>query len=217
MVDVFEGTRGFIFDCDGTLLDTMRVWNDCEDELQRLAGRRFTQAEFEEVRSASITEAAAIFHNRFGIGESPEDVLDFMDGMLLDFYRHKVSPEPGVPELLTRAHEAGIPCTVVTSSPRRFVEAGLRRCGLFDFFVKVCTTDELNMSKSEPGIYRHALAAMDSRPEMTWGFDDAVYAIRVMRSLGIRTIGAYDCDETGSFEALAAEATHATRDLGSLL
>lgn len=216
-MDIFTGTRGFIFDCDGTLLDSMPAWNACEAELERLAGATFTEDQLEELRAASITEAARIFHERYGIGRSAEDVLRMEDEMLLDLYRTEVGAKPGARDLLAYAGERSIPCTVVTSSPLRYVRAGLQRNGLTAYLREICTTDELNTSKQEPGIYEHAMATMGSTPETTWGFDDAVYAIRVMESMGIRAIGAYDCNETGAYENLAAAATMIVRSLSELV
>ena len=58
---------------------------------------------------------------------------------------------------------------------------------------------------------------MGTTPETTWGFDDAVYAVKVMNQVGINTVGAYDCDETGTFEQLEAAADIAVHSLEELL
>ena len=216
MIDIFTGTQGLIFDCDGTLLDSMPVWNEFEDEMQRIAGKRLSEDELVEVRAASISESARLFHEKHGVGTSTEDVMRIFDETLLGFYQNRVEERPGVHEVLEYAAKQGIACTVVTSSPRKYVEAGLRRCGLYDFFVEVCTTDELNMSKQEPYIYQHAMDVMGSDVSTTWGIDDAVYAIRVMDAMGMRTIAAYDCDETGTYESLEEAATVAIRSFREL-
>lgn len=217
MTDIFTGTRGFIFDCDGTLLDTMGVWNETEEALQNMANAPVTPEDLTSIRALPIEESAVLWHEKYGVGESPEDVLAIEDNMLLEFYRERVTALPGTHALLEKARELGIPCCVVTSSPKRYVEAGLAHCGLIDFFMEVCTTDALGMSKEEPGIFLHAMETMHSTPETTWGFDDATYAVGTMMRTGIRTVGAYDCNETGSFEELQGVATIAVRSLEELL
>lgn len=209
--------HGLIFDCDGTLLDTMPAWNELEERMAGMAQVVLDDEQLEELRAAPIDGCAAIFHDRYGLGKSPDDVLRMMDEALLGFYQERAQALPGVRALLERARELGIPCTVVTSSPRRYVDAGLANAGISGFFRRVITTDETRCSKQDERIWRLALDVMGSTPNTTWGFDDAAYAIKVMRQVGIHTVGAYDCDETGTFEELSSVAEIAVHSLEELL
>jgi HAD superfamily hydrolase (TIGR01509 family) len=212
-----DSTRGLIFDCDGTLLDTMPAWNDLEARFVQMAGVTLTEAQYEELRAAPIDECAAIFHNSYGLGDSPQHVLSMMDEHLLGYYQTRATALPGVKGLLQRARELGIPCTVVTSSPARYVTAGLKNAGIEEYFERLITTDGVGFSKQDVRIWQLALDVMGSTPETTWGFDDSVYAVKVMNEVGINTVGAYDCDETGTFEDLAAVADIAVHSLEELL
>ena len=78
----FTMADGFIFDCDGTLLDTLDAWDEAERDLFAQAGE-LTQAQEDEIHAAPIEQAAAILHERYGVGESAEDVLAHLDGHLL--------------------------------------------------------------------------------------------------------------------------------------
>ena len=211
-----DETRGLIFDCDGTLLDTMPAWNELEADFVRRADVVLTDEQYEELRAAPIDECACLFHNRYGLGTSAEDVLQMMDDALLSYYQNKAPALPGVVDLLERAQERGIPCTVVTSSPRRYVDAGLAHAGIARYFKCVITTDEAGYSKQDVRIWQLALETMGSTPQTTWGFDDSVYAVKVMNEVGINTVGAYDCDETGTYDQLAAVADIAVHSLEEL-
>lgn len=216
MTRFYDNASGIVFDCDGTLLNTMDAWNQAEAALINRARVPFTREQLDEVRSVPIERGAELFVEH-GAGKTPDDVIRFLDDELMGFYQTKAQALPGAKALLRRVWDAGIPTTVVTSSPLRYVEAGLACAGIPNEFGKIICTDEVGMSKNEGCIYQHALDVMDAKCETAWGIDDALYAIRTMNEFGLRTIGTYECDETATFEQLAQEATIAVRSLEELL
>ena len=93
----------------------------------------------------------------------------------------------------------------------------MRTCGLLDAFRAIVSTKETGISKQDPRIYEHALELMDAQTSTAWGADDSLYALRVMNECGIATIGTYDNDVAGSFDALANTATIAIHSFEELL
>ena len=187
-MDRFEGARGFIFDCDGTLLDTLDAWDKAEADLFAQAGP-LTQEQADEIHAAPIERAAELFHNRYGVGESAQAVLTHLDGHLLPYYRDEARAMPGACEFVRAVAARGVPCVVVSSSPRRYLDAGLRRVGIRECFLDLVTTDEVGASKQEPQIYERALQVLGSPKGATWAVDDAPYAVAYMSAFGLRTVG----------------------------
>ena len=187
-MDRFQGAKGFIFDCDGTLLDTLDAWDEAERDLFAESGP-LTQEQEDEIHSAPIEDAARIFHEKYGVGKSAEAVLAHLDGHLLGFYGEESQAMPGACEFVRAVADAGMPCVVLSSSPRRYLEAGLRRAGILDCFVDLVTTDEVGVSKQDFAIYQRALEILGTKPDETWAVDDAPYAIAVMSRFGLKTIG----------------------------
>ena len=191
----FQDGKAFIFDCDGTLLDTLGAWEDAERDLFAQTGP-LTQEQEDEIHSAPIEKAAAIFHEKYGVGESADAVLAHLDGFLLDFYGNSAQALPGACELVRSLAAKGLPCVVLSSSPRRYLDAGLKRVGIRDCFVDVVTTDEVGVSKQDPAIYKRALEILGSDCSETWAVDDAPYAVGVMTNFGLKTVGvAVGCTE----------------------
>ena len=183
----FTMADGFIFDCDGTLLDTLDAWDEAERDLFAQAGE-LTQAQEDEIHAAPIEQAAAILHERYGVGESAEDVLAHLDGYLLPHYRDSSVPMAGALEFVRAVHERGIPCVVVSSSPRRYLAAGLERAGVLDCFKELVSTDEVGASKQDFKIYEVAVRELGCEASRVWAVDDAPYAIAVMHEFGLKTI-----------------------------
>lgn len=187
-MDRFQDAKGFIFDCDGTLLDTLGAWDEAERDLFAVTGP-LTQEQEDEIHSAPIEEAARILNEKYGVGESPEAVLAHLDGHLLRFYGEESEPMPGACEFVRLIANAGIPCVVLSSSPRRYLEAGLRRASILECFKDLVTTDEVGVSKQDFAIYQKAIEILGTKPYETWAVDDAPYAVAVMSDFGLNTVG----------------------------
>lgn len=184
----FSHACGFIFDCDGTLLDSMDAWDRAEQMLFDAAGP-LTPEQEDRIHAAPIEEAARILHEEFGAAESPRAILDHLDAMLMPFYHDEAMALPGAAAFVRRLADAGTPCVVVSSSPVRYLSAGLSRVGLGDCFKALISTEDCGISKQEPGIYALACEELGCDPAQVWAVDDAPYAIRAMGAFGLSTLG----------------------------
>ncbi len=217
MFERFENASGFLFDCDGCLLDSMGTWRGVEYSLIEMTGHDWTQSELEEMRAAPITEAARIFHERHGLFDSNQAVIDYVNATMVDYYEHDAQPKRGAREFVFALREAGVPCAVVSSSPLEFIKSGLTTCGMVDAFDGLFSTKELGISKQDPRIWNYALESIGAQARSAWGADDSLYAIRVINACGISSIGTYDGDDSGSFDELSIEATIVIRSFEELL
>lgn len=193
---------GVIFDCDGTLLDSMGAWQNIDFELARRAGVQLTKEHTDRLVTMTIPEAGVFFHERFGLGTCGEDVVDMVGDIMLEFYRERAELRPGVLEFVQALHERGVRMSVASASPPKCLHAGLDRCGLLPYFDAVVSAEEVGASKREPLVYHRACEAMGTERANTWVFEDSAYAVRTAIAGGYRTVGVYDCDFSGTYEQL---------------
>ena len=186
MLDLTQ-VEAVIFDCDGTVLDTLGAWEDAERDLFAQAGP-MTQEQEDRIHAAPIEEACRIMHEEFGICESSEEVLAHLDGYLLPYYRNQAKVLPGVIEFVRVLEREGVTFAMMSSSPRRYIEAGLGNVGLLGAFYDIITTEETGCSKDDEKMFERALMVLDSNKEATWVIDDAPYALRAMKNWGFKTI-----------------------------
>ncbi|MBX9032761.1 HAD family hydrolase [Gordonibacter massiliensis (ex Traore et al. 2017)] len=197
---------GVIFDCDGTLLDSMGVWREVEGELARRAGVTLTAADVDELTTLTIPECGAFFHERYGLGDSSEAVVRTIDELMLDFYRTRAEARPGALTFARQLAERGVRLSVASSSPLPYLQAGLARCGFTPYLDAIVSVDDVGKSKRESAVYDRAREAMGTPLATTWGVEDSVYAVHTLRKAGYRTLGIYDCDISGTPEQLEAAA-----------
>lgn len=121
-----------IFDCDGTLLDSMPAWHALQERFAQKAGIALNPMQLVRLNANTLPETAAFFHRECGLGGSVEEVLDDAHQILLSEYRDNVLARNGAVELVRRLSDDGVKLAVASSSPVDFLQAGLERAGMFD-------------------------------------------------------------------------------------
>lgn len=202
---------GIIFDCDGTLLDSMGVWRELETDLARRVGADLSKEDRDALTTMTIPECGQFLHGKFGLGANADAVVGMIDEFMMDFYENRAAVRPGVMKFVQGLAERGVHMAVASSTPGPLLRAGMRSAGLTPHLRAIVSVDDVGRSKREPAVYDRAREALGTARAQTWGFEDALYAIQTLRGAGYHTMGVYDCDTSATWEQLYAEADHAIR------
>lgn len=196
--------KGAIFDMDGTLLDSMPVWEHaCERYLEKkgiVAEKNLSEILF----SMSMGEGAEYVKEKYGLSETVDAIIDGVNAIVYEAYEKDVMPKPGVEAFLQQLQEAGIPMVVATSSDRAMAEVAFERIGLLPYFKQIFTCSEIGAGKSQPDIYFAAAECLGTKPEDTWVFEDACYAIETAKNAGFRAVGLFDATSEKDREQIQA-------------
>lgn len=196
--------KGAIFDMDGTLLDSMPVWEHaCERYLEKkgiVAEKNLSEILF----SMSMGEGAEYVKKKYELTEAVDEIIDGVNAIVYEAYEKDVVPKPGVEAFLQQLQEAGIPMVVATSSDRAMAEVAFERIGLSPYFKQIFTCSEIGAGKSKPDIYFAAAECLGTKPEDTWVFEDACYAIETAKNAGFRTVGLFDATSAKDSEQIQA-------------
>jgi HAD superfamily hydrolase (TIGR01509 family) len=145
-----------LFDMDGTLVDSERVWGIALTELAVHAGGVLSDDARLAMVGTSMTLSMQIFRDDLGQPGRPEapDVA-WLTARVEQLFAEGLVWRPGAMELLLAVRAAGIPTALVTSTGRRLVEVALKTLGAENFDVVVCG-DEVGRPKPDPEPYRTA-------------------------------------------------------------
>lgn len=187
--------EGAIFDMDGTLLNSMYIWETYGSDYLKSRGIEPRSGVDAVTVAMSLQNAARYLIREYGLADSEETIVNDINLMVEDQYFHLVQPKPGVPELLKRLHEGGVRMAVATATDRYQVEAALERCGLMRYFSAIFTAPE-HGSKRETRIFEAALSHLGTRRECTVLFDDALYALKTAKAAGMPVVAIYDRSQT---------------------
>lgn len=185
----------FIFDCDGTLVNSTPVWAYAQPELLRRHGIDATVDDFAQFEHLSLEDECQAYHDTWGIGAHGEELYRELGEILIDGYS-KVPPREGLLAFLNQAKAAGIAMCVATSTPAELVTSALAGAGLDAYMEFVTTTGEAGRSKQFPDVYELALRRLEERHghkfERTWVFEDAVFGLKSSGTAGFNRVGIYD-------------------------
>lgn len=184
--------QGAVFDVDGTLLDSMYVWKDVGDRYLRSKGVIPQPDMGEKVRTMSMPQVADYCRREYGLTESPQQIIDEINGLVLQSYREEVQPKKGVPELLDALKARGIKLAVATASDRCLIETALERTGLLPRFDVFLTCTEVGEGKDSPAIFRKAAELLGCPPEAAVIFEDSLYAMKTAKAAGFRVAAVAD-------------------------
>ena len=187
--------RGAIFDVDGTLLDSMFIWDTIGEAYLRSIGYQPKENLNETFKNMSLHQAARYYQTEYGVARSIDEIMDGVNAMLERYYRFEVPLKPGVAELLEWLRQGGVRLCIATATDRHLVEAALDRCGVLSCFGEIFTCNEVGHGKDEPDIFEAALRFLGTRREETLVFDDALYAVRTAKEAGFPVAAVYDSHE----------------------
>lgn len=198
--------KGAIFDLDGTLLDSMPVWENLGSLYLISEGRVPEDGLNEILKPMSLQQSARYFQTRYNIAESEVEIIKRINQMIESQYLNTVPLKPSVGKFLDKLHQGKVQMCIVTASDRRLTEAAIRRLGIAKYFKGIITCNEAGIGKDNPEIYIKALKLMDTPIEGTVVFEDSLHAIKSAKAAGLLTAGVQDDSAAGDrseIEALA--------------
>ncbi len=187
--------RGAIFDVDGTLLDSLSIWDTVAEDYLRSLGIEPRENLAETFKTFSLEQSAEYCRSVYGVKQSVKEIMDGIDAMMETFYRQTAPLKPGAAEFLRALAQNGVKMAVATATDRHLIEAALTRCGVRAYFLDMFTCTSVGKSKNEPDIYRAAREALGTKKEDTWVFEDAYHAAKTAADDGFPVAALFDASE----------------------
>lgn len=180
--------RGAIFDCDGTLLDSMSMWTDCCVELLRRYGVSDAERVFREHESLDMDKKCLWYHENLGIGTSADSLFLELWDHVSHAYRSCVRPYEGCRAFLEDLRRRKVPCLIVSSTPKELLSAALRDHDLLQYFDDVIFVGDVGRDKSHSDCYLAAWRMLGTPRADTWVFEDAPFGVRSAVRVGLPTV-----------------------------
>lgn len=183
------GLAGVLFDMDGTLVDSEKVWEVALHELaDRLGGTLSAPARAAMV-GTNMSVSMEILHNDIGRPDLDQGAsVAWLEARMGELFAAGMIWKPGARELLAAVRAAGVPAALVTATRRRLVETALETIGRA-FFAAVVCGDDTEETKPHPQPYLTAAALLGVPPARTVAIEDSPTGIESARAAGCVVLG----------------------------
>ncbi len=186
--ELLQRFNGFIFDLDGTLVDSSYVWSDIDERFLSERGFKVPDDYAQKIASLGFVNGAVYTINRFGLNESVEDIVAEWHNMALYEYEHNVPLKSGVLELLKRVKDCGKKMAIATASNEVLCTAVLKSNRVYNLFDELAYVDEVCRSKKFPDVYILAAGKLGCRVQDCIVFEDVYDSAKAAKDAGFYVV-----------------------------
>lgn len=183
---------GAIFDMDGTLIDSMYLWEDIGVKYARSQGVEPKPGFEEEISEMSMEMVSEYIQKEYGISQTADEIRAGINKLVEPLYRDEVPAKKGVMAFLDEMKRRGVPMCVATATDIQLVEMVLGRLDMIKYFEGIYTCTMVGAGKQFPDVYEAALKKLGTPKSETFVFEDAVYAARTAKTAGFPIAAVYE-------------------------
>src|SRR2546423_711892 len=186
MIDIPPHIRGLVFDCDGTIADTMPLHYEAWAEAIQHHGHEFPEALFYEMAGIPTARIIELLNERHGWTIPVEQAAMLKENLYIERL-HRVTPIEPVVQLV-RAYAGKLPMAVATGGTRAICSKTLTAMGVIQHFQAIVTADDVQHGKPAPDIFLEAARRLRVPPERCYAFEDGELGLQSARAAGMVAI-----------------------------
>ena len=183
--------KSYLFDFDGTLVDSMPNFADTMLRILDESGVKYPSDIIKTITPLGYRGTAKYFLD-MGIGIPEGELIKKMHDYAVLAYLTAIPAKETVPETLRELKRRGFSLNVLTASPHLTLDPCLKRLGLFELFDNVWSCEDFNTNKANPDIYKMAAERMGVSVSEVIFLDDNLDADKTAKKAGCTVIGVYD-------------------------
>ncbi|MGL5977834.1 MAG: HAD family hydrolase [Erysipelotrichaceae bacterium] len=209
--------KGYVFDLDGTLIDSIPVWKMVDELYLEQLSLPFTDEIAQKIKAQSFAQTAAFYIAYFNLDKTVEEVQAEWFAMVQHHYANTIPLKAGVRVFLETLKANGLPMAIASSCDPRLIRESLALHGLDSMFDFIITSGELGKSKSQPDIYLYCAKRMGLEPEDIVVFEDLSIAMRSAYRAGFQVVAVKDEDSENDIAHIERFSHHYIEDFTQLL
>ena len=208
--------RTYLFDFDGTLVDSMPSFFAGIFKLMDVYHMPYGDDFVRETTPLGL-DGIAEYLIAMGIPMDKKAIRAAIQENITEAYFHRVPAKPHVISALQTLKSRGISLNVLTASPHVTLDACLKRLGMYDLFDNIWSCDDFGLTKSNPAIYGQAAERLGVGVEEVLFFDDNIHSCETAKQAGMQVCGVYDSYSADCVDRMKAATDRYVYDFTELL
>lgn len=184
--------KGAIFDVDGTILDSMWVWDSLSIDYLLSMGINPRKNLNKCLKSLSFEEGCLYIKKTYELEISLDKIKKDMEATLADYYANYFDLKPYVLETLEELKNKNVKIAIATAIDEDLVSMALNRHGILDYFEFIQTEQNVGLSKSNPEFFKVAINRLGIEPNNIWVFEDALHCIISAKKCNLNVVAIKD-------------------------
>ena len=198
--------KGAIFDLDGTLIDSMGVWEKIDIDYLKQRNIPVPVGLGEAIRELTFQESAIYFKARFHLPDKIEDIMAEWNKMAIYEYAHRIQLKEGARKFLEFLNAKEVLIGLATTNCLMLVEKVLKNNEVRNYFSSVVTVAEVRKGKMFPDIYLHTAKKLFLEPQECVVFEDILMGVLSAKKAGMKVVGVSDARAIRERERIIAAA-----------
>ena len=208
--------KTFLFDFDGTLVDSMPTFGAVMVRILDERGIAHGEDILKIITPLGYRGTAEYFRT-LGVKESVDELIELMNTYARIEYENNIPAKPSVADTLREMKKRGCSLNVLTASPHIALDPCLKRLGLWELFDRVWSCDDFRTTKANPEIYRMAADRLGVGVGEVVFVDDNINAVRTAKAAGMISVGIFDESSVEYIEEFKAAADAYVMDFSEFL
>ena len=195
----------FLFDFDGTLIDSMETFSRCVLTVLDKFGVKYPNDIIKTCTPLGAKDTPKYCIDTFGMSITEDEFRDIMFEVAVPDYENTIPAKETVIETMRALKAKGYSLNILTGSPHETLDPAFLRLGFGELFDKAWSVNDFTTNKTDPEIYLEAARLLGTSPEHIVFLDDNINANRAAKAAGLTVIGVYDISSESSTEQMKAE------------
>ena len=170
--------QGVIFDMDGLMFDTERIWATLWEPALATLGLPYKEGLDVAARGSAGDSMRAVLRRFYGPDCDADGIIAALHAQAEIAFQAPPPKKPGLDEILAWLDAQHIPMVVASSSRMASILHHLNSWGLTHYFKAVISGEQFTSSKPDPEIFYKAAEALGTRPEHTLVLEDSYNGVR---------------------------------------
>jgi beta-phosphoglucomutase family hydrolase len=186
VIEIPPHIKGLVFDCDGTIADTMPLHYQAWVQALREHRAEFPEAMFYEMAGIPTVRIIELLNERHGYRIPVQEAADYKESLYVKLIDRVEPIEPVV--RLVKAYAGRLPMAVATGATRAICSKTLKSLRLLEHFQAIVTADDVARAKPAPDIFLEAARRLNMAPGACVAFEDADLGLQAARSAGMLAV-----------------------------